>query len=284
MRKQLFQYILKLNRNKIVGKAIFQSIYLFLRVSGKRIKWDYEGNEMIVPVNHSLPQNMSIFPGYSLNFKTVVKKSCIEKDKTIIDIGANIGDTVALIRPVTASKIVCIEGDEKYLELLKINTSKDSNCIIIHSFLGEKDESLNTKQVHENGTGRLIQDGTSKMEIRSLDSLLLPRHELQIGLIKIDTDGFDNKIIRGAEGIIEKFHPVIFFEYDPHFLEKAGEIGTDIFDFLVAKGYTSFEMYDNLGDLICTCTSADKRIFEDLHQYFSGKSGRKYMDIAAYAS
>jgi FkbM family methyltransferase len=225
---------------------------------------------------------MSAFPGYSLNFRAVVKKSCIENESTIIDIGANIGDTVALIRPVTNSRIICIEGDEKYLKLLKINIAKDKNCTVINSFLGEQDELLNTKQVHENGTGRLVEDESSHIQIRSLDSLILNEIDGQIGLIKVDTDGFDNKIIRGASAIIDKFHPVLFFEYDPYFLEKAGEKGIDIFDFLLSKGYNSFEMYDNLGDLICTCKSTDKRIFEDLHQYFSGKYGKKYMDIAAY--
>jgi hypothetical protein len=72
----------------------------------------------------------------------------------------------------------------------------------------------------------------------------------------------------------------VFFEYDPFFLAKQGELGVDIFDFLVSLGYAKFLIFDNIGDFLITIDHRSKSQFLELHAYFN-KGGKQYMDILA---
>ena len=97
-------------------------------------------------------------------------------------------------------------------------------------------------------------------------------------LLKIDTDGFDNKIIRGAATFLRQSKASIFFEYDPFYLAKQNENGPAIFDFLVDLGYDKWVIFDNHGRYLITLTKHDKHLFESLHQYYN-QEGNVYMDI-----
>ena len=66
--------------------------------------------------------------------------------------------------------------------------------------------------------------GTPKVEkfsvqINRLDDLKLKKCDF----IKVDTDGFDCEVLRGAIKTIEKFKPTIIFEYHPSFWEEKGD-------------------------------------------------------------
>ncbi|MBI3235027.1 MAG: FkbM family methyltransferase [Bacteroidetes bacterium] len=241
------------------------------------------GTILKMPVSHSLPFNVAKFPTYSLNLSSIVNDCKLSENDIIIDVGANIGDTVALVRKVSNAQIICIEGDVNYFKYLQENTTNDKNITLIQSFVGENSQIDNTSLKIENGTARLVEDSNHKTEIKSLDDLLFDSlSNSKLSLIKIDTDGFDNKIIRGSKKLIEKHKPTLFFEYDPYFLKLNQEQGIDIFETLTNWGYTKFTFYDNLGEKICTCPSNQMNIIADLHEYFSGKRGTKYMDVVAY--
>src|SRR5262249_26864144 len=67
------------------------------------------------------------------------------------------------------------------------------------------------------------------------------------GLLKIDTDGFDIAILRGAQVWLAAAQPVLFFEYDPHFWPPVTPDGGRLFGELAELGYGPLIAYDNFG-------------------------------------
>ncbi len=70
--------------------------------------------ELLMPLSHDLPIHRACHPDYSLNLGRVVAalEEVRDAGAPIVDIGANIGDSVAIIRDaVPDAPILCIEGD-----------------------------------------------------------------------------------------------------------------------------------------------------------------------------
>lgn len=84
----------------------------------------------------------------------------------------------------------------------------------------------------------------------SLDNIIL-KHHFTPNLIKIDTDGFDFKVIRSAFETLRVHKSAVYFEWDSHYLAQNGENPISIFGDLCAIGYEECIIFDNFGHLLC---------------------------------
>jgi FkbM family methyltransferase len=202
---------------------------------------------------------------------------------TFIDIGANIGDSVAFLRQETDFPILCIEGDNFYFGLLKQNLGTCPHIYFEQVYLSNKTDSGQWTVIQENGTARLIPSSSQTLAIKTLMEVLKDYPTFQASkMIKLDTDGFDCCILRGAVDFLKTAKPVIFFEYDPYFLEQNHDDGLSIFPYLKSLGYQSLFIYDNCGDYMVSLDINDSEKLIELHNYFSGRQGQKYMDICVF--
>jgi hypothetical protein len=72
-------------------------------------------------------------------------------------------------------------------------------------------------------------------------------------LLKVDTDGFDAKVLRGARGYLAAATPVVCFELAPEYYLRVGcEEPLAPFEILRGAGYAHFAFYDNEGRLVRT--------------------------------
>ena len=99
-------------------------------------------------------------------------------------------------------------------------------------------------------------------------------------LVKIDTDGFDGKIIRGAEAWLAKHRPVLFFEYAPYWLSLQGDDGLSIFQTLERAGYARLLVYRNTGGYEYSISLSNKVLLQEMHEYVSRPS--IYFDLCAF--
>jgi FkbM family methyltransferase len=148
----------------------------------------------------------------------------------IIDVGANIGTyTVALSRifgdkasiySFEAQRIIfqILAGNcainslknvytfnnvvsDEHLQLVKFNTHNYTNPI---NFGGlEIEKALNSDNVPENN---VVPESAYSIQLDKLDLDL-------VALMKIDIEGMELRAILGAENVISKYRPVIFYEY-----------------------------------------------------------------------
>ena len=201
---------------------------------------------------------------------------------TFLDVGANTGDTVAVVKSAKDIPVISIEGDEFSYSYLKRNTAQFSNITIFNNFLGEKKGAVEA-DLQKKGWNTTIVPGKgngNKIEMITLDDLLTSNFPVnviqQIKLLKIDTEGFDTIIIRGALNYIQAIKPVIYFEYNRDNMQAINEDGLAAIRHLETLGYKTILFYDDRGRFLLSTNLADKETIKHLNDYADGKNGLIY--------
>lgn len=242
------------------------------------------GNQTIkIPLSHPLREILKIFPQLNYNLPRLVKfVSDREKDVKVIDIGANIGDTVAFIKNYADVPILCIDGDDKYISILKQNITQYKNISICHSLVGAETRKINLELKKERGTAYLV-ESKEKHNISTLEDILEKNPAFKNSrLLKIDTDGFDTIILKGSPNYLTRNRPILFFEFDPFLAKKNNDDPFRLIAYLKQCGYKYLIFYMNNGDYLLSCTVNDERMTNELIHYFSGRNIELYADICAF--
>jgi FkbM family methyltransferase len=76
-----------------------------------------------------------------------------------------------------------------------------------------------------------------KVQIVSLDEWIKNKNVQHIDLIKMDVEGFEYNVLKGAEKTLEKFHPILFIELDDENLKLQDASAELVIKFLIEKNY-----------------------------------------------
>lgn len=249
-------------------------------------------HSIILPPGHMLDQYQARWKRYDVVLGEIARIMYAKyPDLTVIDIGANIGDTAALICKYNLVPVLCIEGHPGFLTLLEANASRVNSEIEIEGcFLGTDGSTVQFAQIEENkGTATLVgkpgtgNDGVN-VPMKSLKTVLA-EHPVFSGsrLIKIDTDGMDFRILLESKNHLQESRPVLYFEYDPKFQSTGDEEALHAIAALVSIGYTRFLIYDNYGNYMMTAYGTET--FQELNAYLRSniKNGFAvyYFDVCA---
>jgi FkbM family methyltransferase len=148
-------------------------------------------------------------------------KDFVKKGDTAIDIGGNLGFFVLILNELVgdSGKIYSFEPSKKLYHKLastiKINNLQ--NVTLVNIALGESEESTtlhyNPKQ---SGLSSIISDfeGNSlseEIKITTLDNFS-KKLSGRVSFIKIDTEGYEPQVLRGAKELIKRDRPTIYIE------------------------------------------------------------------------
>lgn len=145
--------------------------------------------------------------------KVIGKKQI--QNRAVLDIGANIGNhSVYFAKECGAGKVISFEPVEETFCILKRNIEINGleKVIIPHNYgIGESHSraSVNGYDITNIGATSLKETSGGEIEIYSIDELNINE---DIALIKIDTEGFEEKVIKGALKTIKKHMPIIMLE------------------------------------------------------------------------
>jgi hypothetical protein len=73
--------------------------------------------------------------------------------------------------------------------------------------------------------------------VRRLDDVIPAADHSQVGFIKIDVEGAEEKLLRGAVKIIATSRPAILIEVEDEHLRRQGSSAARLRDLLKARGY-----------------------------------------------
>lgn len=206
---------------------------------------------------------------------------------TVIDVGANVGDTIAVLKSVIDLPVIAVEGDDVSYSFLEKNSQQFSNIYLIKTYLGEHSrvEKVSIEKSGWNTT--LIPDdaGEKQISFKTLDEVIALNglNLKEIKLLKVDVEGFDTIVLRGATGIIQQHKPVLFFEYNRANMIAIKEDGlSTIFSFR-NYGYQKIAFFDHKGTLLLATDLLNEEVVTYLHDYASSKNNLVgYFDICIF--
>ncbi len=248
-------------------------------------KYCLGGFEIWLPYDHALPDIIKMYPDYASNLARLAK--FLGKESMIIDVGANVGDSVVQIKSAVDCSIVCIEGHSVLFNFLKNNIKQFSNVSAFQYLLGEESKTIADKlESDDRGTAKLVIHDDSNVNIISLDDFMKMNPAFQSSrLLKIDTDGYDLKIIKGGMNYLEQWKPVLFFEYSRTHLSEVGDDGLSSLWNLRKIDYDRIIYYDNFGRFILSTNLKNEDLMRQLYRYSGvGVSAISYYDICLFHS
>jgi FkbM family methyltransferase len=181
----------------------------------------------------------------------------IKKGASVIDVGAFIGDhTVAYARKVgDTGRVYAFEPNPVAFKCLKHNTRLMPNVTVSPDGMSDTTEIVPLSGNNGNMGGSYV--GT---HMKVADVNLVPLdEEIPWGadFIKIDVEGYELKVLIGAQKIIAQYQPVMVIEINSVALERQDTNREEIFSWLRDAGYNYSVMQKNcttnspLYDVLC---------------------------------
>lgn len=171
--------------------------------------------------------------------------SFIEPKDEIIDVGANLG---AFSIPLSkfAQRVHAFEAIPETADHLEYNISQNSitNIVVHRSGLSDRGGVLYSHRVPDSGSTSLtdVQEYSDapnvEIPVTTIDALY---KGTRISFIKIDVEGMEEKVLRGAQEVISESQPVVFFEI------QKGNMGAFGVSFnALARFFDGYRFYFNL--------------------------------------
>jgi FkbM family methyltransferase len=196
----------------------------------------------------------------------------------VVEVGANIG---ASLLPLAADfprlAFHCIEPVPEFFALLAENARSfgTPNVMLYNLALGPRDGDEVEIRVGYGtaGLSSLVTHhadmGSLRLRSRTLDTFV---GEKRVLLVKLDVDGHELGVLRGAAGVLRRDRPAIFMEYSPAYLRDVGASPREIRELLAAAGYDRITMWDPAGRELGAARS-----FEELEH--TARRTEYYVDV-----
>jgi FkbM family methyltransferase len=184
------------------------------------------------------------YESYSIKLWTKLSN---DGNKIRIDVGAHTGAYTLAALNSGHGKVLSFEPHfanySRMLINLKANGFETKNAFMYA--VGEKIEEVNfylPTSIDYLSTGGSIKEQSNSIKFPvksvSLNRFIKEEYHANVSAIKIDVEGFEIQVLKGAEKIIEKSKPIIFFEC------ISDQTGKEVQNFLESKGY-KFWMIDD---------------------------------------
>lgn len=166
-----------------------------------------------------------------------------------IDVGANNGFfTKRFAQWVTGGgRIIAIEPDSENLALLRRRVSTEGlTAVAIHRAVAiERSGSAHLRRNPARPDDHRIADSGEIVEAITIDDLVKDAGNPTIGLIKIDTQGSERRVLAGATRTLQRCRPNLFIEVDDRALRENGTSAAQLISDIQARGYRFFTIARN---------------------------------------
>lgn len=165
----------------------------------------------------------------------------------VVDVGAHEG-LVALVLAQTARQVVAVEPNPENLALLNQNVALNPSLPVTVKpcAAGETDGPAPFYCSPDCGAWGASQNWrhsayAQTLTIPQCSVDTLTKDLGKVSLLKIDTEGYELQVLRGATGLIQRDKPVIVFEVSLTFWAILPQSVDDLLDFVRQQGYTLHE-------------------------------------------
>lgn len=171
---------------------------------------------------------------------------------TFIDVGANFGIYSLRSAPIVGSSghVIAIEPNPESVRRLRENLAANNDPMVQVAPVAcsDADGTLNLYVAPTRNTGETSlsqtnasQEGaianTYKVRARPLDDIVRESGVARVDAIKIDVEGAEHLVLKGAQQTLDRFHPMLLVEVVDRQLRAMGTSSQQLAEFLRAHGY-----------------------------------------------
>lgn len=242
--------------------AAARAVYRFVR-AGRALIGRYDRGVVVRGgISYDLDLSQGIdFAIYLANIYERQTRAALHKlvspGSLVLDIGANIGaHTLNLAQLVGPNgRVIAFEPTDyafrKLTRNLELNPDLGSRVTTYHCFLTGADDDhvppaiysswplAAESGLHAKHLGREMR--TESARARSLDSALTELADRKVQLVKLDVDGFECDVLRGATALLRDTRPIFVMELAPYVLEERGASLDEFVSFFVTNGYSFYD-------------------------------------------
>lgn len=186
------------------------------------------------PASHSL--SLWVYPDISCD-DCYVLRSLLRSGERFIDVGANVGLlTVLAARKVGPSGVVtAFEAHPRTVTFLRENIKRNNlhNVRTAQLAVGQENGWVTFTDINTDDQNKVSAEGNVTVPVISLDSLI---GNESARVLKIDVEGFEYYVLKGAENFLNNVDFVYFEVWDKNFATY-GYSFADMADFLASKNF-----------------------------------------------
>jgi FkbM family methyltransferase len=182
----------------------------------------YLGHEFAYPADSMIGRHVARHGEWDAILARIVVRAFPEDEPFICEVGSNIGASLLeILHGKPKARVLALEPSNDFRAFLERNLKAAgyNDVRVLAMFVGAEPGTtwLYNNETTASATGPKYADhetrGRQQVEVSTLDMVLSA--ERRVDFIKIDTDGFDFEVLKGAEGTLMKQQPLLFFELAP---------------------------------------------------------------------
>jgi FkbM family methyltransferase len=222
-----------------------------MRFANSGVRASRQPDGYVFPVDRGtlLGWSVHFFGTYEPEVQTEIRRH-LKPGAIAIDVGANVGWHTLLMaaRAGSTGRVYAFEpNDSTRRRLVSAVEANDLAHVTVDGravadLVGASGYQAPLAGHVWDGTGRLIaapaqekREGqeqrerqTTAIECTTLDAFVAERHIERLALVKIDVEGWELSVLRGARHVLNVLRPVVVFEYDPAYVSRSGGAADDV--------------------------------------------------------
>lgn len=229
------------------GKVVFN---VLAKIRDDNIPFRTKHHFLIKLSNYEYFMSGFCFLGETNPLETDTMKSLAKKGDIAIDVGAHIGWYTLVASQCVGKfgKVISFEPNPFCIDKLRDNVTINdfTNVIIEQIALSDKNKKVSF-WIGDDMGGSLVKQNTQRLtkgkvkrilvRAQTLDSYVISYGIKRISLIKIDVEGAELEVLRGAKNILQKQTPYLIVEVIEESLKAFGANREMLFDFVRRFGY-----------------------------------------------
>lgn len=210
---------------------------------------EFKGNFQLSPSSHLLTR--ILIDGYYEPELARLTANQIDPNRDFIDVGANVGFySVLACKLLPSQRVLAIEPSAAAHARLLINLDRNNvtnRCVVFNGLAGSSNierelqtieglEEYSSVAMPKHFAIKGMESKVERVRQSTIDTLV-EKHQLAPGFIKIDVEGFEMEVLKGAHETLRVHRPVVLCEISDELLVQAGSSTMELFEFFKCLGY-----------------------------------------------
>jgi len=221
---------------------------------------DYHGNLKFYCELHKYITSQIFWRGHSSDGQLILVDRALKADSVFFDVGANIGEfTLTAASKLNAGTVYAFEPSGVMMKKLQANIAVNafSNIKTFNFGFSDTSKTLPIYSCPNIGFDGTLNDGAltlyrtdnvcellEQVKLEVFDTFVETNKIDKMDVLKIDVEGAELSVLKGAARSIERFKPVIMIEVNDLACTAAGYDGREILRFLERIGYRLMSVHE----------------------------------------